>query len=33
VPTAATRPEEVAAAPEVAATLDEAVDRLLGASP
>jgi histidinol-phosphate phosphatase family protein len=33
VPTAATRPEEVAAAPEIAATLEEAVDRLLGASP
>jgi histidinol-phosphate phosphatase family protein len=31
VPTAATRPEEVEAAPEVAATLDQAVDLLVGA--
>jgi histidinol-phosphate phosphatase family protein len=30
VPTPSTRPEEIAAAPEVAASLDEAVDRLLG---
>ena len=33
VPTPATRPEEVAAAPEVARNLGEAVDRLIGATP
>jgi histidinol-phosphate phosphatase family protein len=32
VPTAATRPEEIEAAPEVASTLPEAVERLLGAA-
>jgi len=31
VPTPATRPEEIEAAPEVAATLDQAVDLLVGA--
>jgi len=33
VPTPATRPEEVADAPEVAADLAAAVDRLLGSAP